>query len=159
MNNVYVLGSTFGPVPEVFDTQESASNRIAKIPDHLKSRYKVHNVPVKTVGPTDTNCFRFSITYRTDEGSFHVGPAGLMNPDDCQPPRASSHLLYRQVAHVLLFSLVCASYDEGLWEATNIAALFQMHNNPYGPETVQIQEEFWKFDPKTGFEREETPDV
>jgi hypothetical protein len=60
---------------------------------------------------------------------------------------------------VLLVSVEAPSYDDGLWQVNNLAALFSMHNSPYGPESVEIQGEFWRFDPKTGFQVDESPEA
>ena len=157
--NVYVVQSTFAPPAEVFDTPESAANRLAQIPDHLRSRYRMEPVAVRTLGPQETTRMRFAITYRTDEGLFHVGPAGMLHPDEDAPATAKTVLLYHQRAHILLVPIDATSYEDGLWKANNLAALFSMSDSPYGPEWVQVGDAYWKFDRKLGFLNDESPDA
>ena len=157
--NVFVLGSVYGPTPEVYDTADSAANRMAKVPDHLKSRYRIEEVPVQSLGPQEATRMRFAITYRTDEGLFQVGPAGMLRPDEDVPTTAKTVLLYHQRAHILLVPIHATSYEDGLWKANNIAALFSMSDSPYGPEWVQVGDSYWKFDRKLGFLNDESPDA
>ena len=158
MESVWAIIPEFSQTPEVYETAEEASVAMGRIAPPVRDRYRVEEVPIRKIGvhPGPIS-YRFAVTYRTDEGIFHVGPAGLNAKSDHRPPKAFTHLLYSQRAHVFLFSVDASDYEEALSVVNNIVALFSLIRQVWGPMSVEIDGEAWSFDEDRGFYKEEAP--